>query len=301
MLCAGDLESAIKACDIEKTNETNLITIVCNQLYKDIDNKKIDLESIKLKTYKDYETKQQAIIKCENEINDMINKIENVKRKINEENMDPITFCDIEIPTIIKCCNQKFDFESIMIYITSTNTPKCPLCRTDITKDSLIIIDNTPTIEELIDEEESKEEEEEKDEIYNTEDFNKFDNFKYLVSKKIDTNGQIIIFSKYDNTFKPMCTILDDLNIEYRYLKGHSTTIKNNLTWHSEITNQKKVLFLNTQHAGAGLNIHWTTDIILFHNLDKDLEMQTIGRANRYPRTTSVNVHKLVYKDQESI
>lgn len=291
MLCAGDLESAIKSCDIEKTNDDNLISIICNRMYIDIENKKIDLESIKLKTYQDPSRKLAAIEKCQTDIDHLLNNIENVKLKIQEADVDPITFCDIEHPTVVKCCNQKFDFESIMIYITSTNAPKCPLCRTPITKDSLIIIDNTNEPEE----EETKEEPSK----FDGEEFDKVENLKHLITTQIKSDAKIIIFSRYDNTFTPIMELFDQLKIEYRLLKGHSTTITNNLEWHKTDTDQQKVLFLNAQFAGAGINIHWTTDVILYHQMDRDLEMQTIGRAHRFPRKTSVNVHKLLYKNHE--
>ncbi len=284
MLCAGDLKTAIKTCDIEKTNDNNLISIICKKIYTDIENKKIDLESIKLKNYQNNTQKLIDIENCKNEIDDLLRKIENIKIRIQEANMDPITLCDIEHPTIIKCCNQKFNFQSIMSYITTTNTPKCPLCKTLITKDSLIIIDNDITDEEI--------------EKYG-ESFDKIDNLKHIMKNKISSNAKVIIFSQYDNTFDLIIKILNELKIEYKFLKGHSTTITNNLEWHKKDNNQQKVLFLNAKFMGAGINIHWTTDVILYHSMNKELEAQMIGRAHRFPRTSSVNVHKLLYKNHE--
>ena len=44
MINAGDILSAIKEIDIQKTNETNLIKLVANDLLNELDNKKIDLD-----------------------------------------------------------------------------------------------------------------------------------------------------------------------------------------------------------------------------------------------------------------
>lgn len=294
MICAGDIESAIKASDIEKTNDTNLISIICGQLYIDIQNKKVDLDAIHRRIFRDPTRKAEAIKNCERDIESLEQKIENVRIKIQESNVDPITFNDIETPTVIKCCNQVFDFESITIYITSTNSPKCPMCRSPINNDSLIIVTNepeptpiTPAIEETVATE------------FNSLDHTKVEVLEHILSSVIQPDARVIIFSSYDNTFKTIGTLLDEMNIVYKLLKGHSSTIADILTWHNQPGAKPKVLFLNASNMGSGLNIHWTTDVIIYHKMDAELEMQIIGRAHRPPRTTTTAVHRILYETTE--
>jgi hypothetical protein len=57
---------------------------------------------------------------------------------------------------------------------------------------------------------------------------------------------------------------------------------------------------LNAQHYGSGLNLQMATDIIIYHELDIELETQVIGRAQRLGRTTQLNVYYLL-NDNEKV
>ena len=54
------------------------------------------------------------------------------------------------------------------------------------------------------------------------------------------------------------------------------------------------VIFLNSNIECAGLNLQETTDIILYHKMNTDIESQILGRANRIGRKISLNVHHLL-------
>lgn len=290
MICAGDLEGAINAINIEKTDENNLIKIVCNNIYNDIDNKLIDLDSTKKKNYKNKTKQIEDIAKLENDIAKLEGKIESIKNKIKECDMDPITFCEIEIPTLVKCCNQLFDFESITIYLTSTNQPLCPMCRSPITKDSLIIVKEK--------EEEQEETKEEDVEEFEGQEHDKIENLNYILQNKVKSNAKILIFSEHDGSFVHISKVLGDLNINYKMLKGSGYSIVNTINWFKENDNTKKVLFLNAKFLGSGLELQMSDDIIIYHKMDKELETQVVGRAQRIGRTNSLNVHHLLYESE---
>ena len=55
-----------------------------------------------------------------------------------------------------------------------------------------------------------------------------------------------------------------------------------------------KVLFLNSNNNGAGINLQEATDIIMYHGIDKQHRQQIIGRANRIGRICDLTVHNLV-------
>lgn len=299
MLCAGDVKGAIKASGVETVSDANLVSVVCEQLDFDVQNRKIDLESIKMKAYRDPEYKAQAIENCQKDIACLEQKIESVRTRIREANMDPITFCDIETPTIIRCCNQVFDFESVTIYIASTDTPKCPLCHAVITKESLIVVDEN-TAESESEPEPGSEPEIVGDAPFITTDHDKISNLRHLLTNVIASDSRIIIFSEYDPTFTAVEELLIDLEIPFKFLKGHGAAISNSLSWHEAESDTQKVLLLNARFAGCGLNIHWANDIVIYHKMNIELEAQIIGRSSRPPRTTSTNVHRLLYHDVET-
>jgi len=58
---------------------------------------------------------------------------------------------------------------------------------------------------------------------------------------------------------------------------------------------------LNAQYFGAGMNLQMTTDIIMYHRFDKEMEEQIIGRAQRLGRAVDkpLNVYYLLH-DNES-
>jgi len=292
MICAGDIEGAIRSINIEKTDEDNLIKVVCNNLYDEIENHYIDLEAIRKKNYINKEAQENHIIKIKKEIFELEYKIDSIRTRIKETNMDPITFCEIDNPTIVKCCNQVFDFESITIYLTSTNTPKCPMCRTSITKESLLIVSSN-------DEEECKTDTEEEKNIIKEhifEDNDKPENLEYILSN-IDNESKIIIFTEHDGTYNTILSTLNKLNIECKQIKGNSFSINKTLEWYKEIGNPK-ILFLNANYCGAGVNLEMTTDLIIYHKMDKSLETQVIGRAQRPGRISPLNVYYLLYENE---
>ena len=58
------------------------------------------------------------------------------------------------------------------------------------------------------------------------------------------------------------------------------------------------VLLLNSRYFGSGLNLENTSDIIIIHKMAADIEMQIIGRAQRYGRTNELRIWKLYYKNE---
>jgi SNF2 family DNA or RNA helicase len=59
-----------------------------------------------------------------------------------------------------------------------------------------------------------------------------------------------------------------------------------------------QVLLVNTMSYGSGLNLENTTDIVMFHKFDTEIEKQVIGRAQRYGRSESLNVWYLLYENE---
>ena len=285
MIYAGDIVSAIKEIDIQKTNETNLIKLVANDLLNELDNKKIDLDSVIKKNYKDTNKKQQDIDSINNEINNLEEKINNIKIRLNDNNIDPITYEEIQNKIIINCCKQLFDFESISKYISSTNNPKCPMCRTKISKNNLILIDNDININQNNDNNIEKK-------------LDKPDQLDIIFTNNTKSNARIIIFSEFNNTYENILNIMAKHKINFKEMKGNSNVINHIITWYKDDENTKKVLFLNARYYGSGLNLENTTDLIIYHKMDSELETQIIGRAQRCGRTNILNIWKLLYENE---
>jgi SNF2 family DNA or RNA helicase len=117
-----------------------------------------------------------------------------------------------------------------------------------------------------------------------------------MSSLKNKEDAKILLFAAFDNTFNNVVPILKKLGTHYEYVKGNSNQIRCTIERYKE--GNTKVLLMNTQHFGSGLNLENTTDMILFHKFDTENEKQVIGRAQRYGRKEPLNVHYLLYENE---
>jgi hypothetical protein len=90
--------------------------------------------------------------------------------------------------------------------------------------------------------------------------------------------------------------LLNSLGIQWRFLKGnHNTTAAIEREYrHGDID----LLLVNTKNYGSGLNCENTTDVILMHKFDSDIEHQVVGRAQRMGRTAPLNVWYMVFDNE---
>ena len=58
-----------------------------------------------------------------------------------------------------------------------------------------------------------------------------------------------------------------------------------------------KIILLNTQYAGSGIDINCATDVIIYHSMGID-KQQAIGRAQRVGRTSELYIHNLYYEHE---
>jgi SNF2 family DNA or RNA helicase len=58
------------------------------------------------------------------------------------------------------------------------------------------------------------------------------------------------------------------------------------------------LLAINSRFYGSGLNLENTTDIIMFHKFDSEVEKQVIGRAQRMGREKALKVWYLLYDNE---
>jgi SNF2 family DNA or RNA helicase len=124
----------------------------------------------------------------------------------------------------------------------------------------------------------------------------KFKNLKILLEKKKNSNAKILIFSGFDYTFNQIIPILNSINIKYDYIKGNGDQIKSVVNKYK--SDKIDVLLVNTRNYGTGMNLENTTDIIMFHKFDTQLEQQVIGRAYRLGRELPLNVYYLLHENE---
>ncbi len=288
MICSGDIKEAIETIKLEECTSDNIIEIVCYNLVFELNGLNAYLAYVQQKRYSSANIKTEAIAKINKQIEKVNDSIESIKKNILESDLDPITYEEIENPVVLKCCKQVFDFESITVYILSKLNPLCPICKSPISKESMIYINDDKEEEE---EEETKEEEEK----YVYSEHSKIENLKYIYDNILQDKARLIVFSEFDGIYTSLKKIIPISLI--KEIKGHSSTITNTLEWFKNTdSNEKRVIYLNAKHKGSGLNLQSCTDIILYHTMPNDMKIQGIGRAQRPGRTGILNVYE--FEDQ---
>ncbi len=157
------------------------------------------------------------------------------------------------------------------------------MCKSQLTSNNLFVV-STNNLKEVV-----KISEDDTNEM-----FDKLKNLEILLSKK--KNAKILIFSSFENTFTQIIPILGKLNINFDYIKGNGNQINSIINKYK--TGNINVLLINTRNYGSGMNLENTTDIIMFHKFDTQMENQVIGRAHRLGRIQPLNVYYLLHENE---
>ena len=105
---------------------------------------------------------------------------------------------------------------------------------------------------------------------------------------------KFLIFSDFEQSFGRMIPYLDTCGLKYATIKGNSV----NETIRKYRSDELDALLVNSRNYGSGLNLENTTDVILFHKFENQLEQQIIGRAQRPGRTSVLNVWYLLNENE---
>ncbi len=289
MINAGNSEQAIKALNCNVDTNENILQVVTKNILDSIGNKQIELEAEIKKVYHPSQQKEhESRIKfIQNQINKLEEKYNDIKKKIYDLNDShcPVCMGEFTNPIITECCKSCFCFDCLAISLGELKSNKCPNCRQMISQSTIHVIADKSTIEQ------------EKAKInsnkYELKD--KMDVLVDLIEAKPD--GSFMVFANYAETFTKIEQKLKELGITYHILKGVASVVKKNIDDFRE--KKVRVLMLNAQFFGAGMNLQMTTDLVIFHRFKEEMEEQIIGRAQRLGRKTPLNVYYLLH-DNES-
>lgn len=122
----------------------------------------------------------------------------------------------------------------------------------------------------------------------------KIDALLNLIKK--NPKEKFLVFSRYENPFRTMQERLESDNIQVQTVKGNKDVINHLLQKFD--AGDIRVLLLNSNHAGAGLNITSATYVVLWHAMTQEEEKQILGRAYRMGRDKPLHFVKLVHPDE---
>lgn len=287
-LNANDIQGAISHISpANKGSEENIVDIMIQKYSKILANLALKLTYAENYIYDNEEDKEAELKKIKSKINENNVKVDLIKERINESNTCSICYDDMVNKTITKCCQNSFCFKCINIWLIKNAS--CPMCKSSMkSTDIFSVVDeggaSTPNVEEV-----------EYDDGTMNEKLDKVGNLKILLTNR-KPGSKFLIFSNYDNSFNNIHVTLTELNIKYAHLKGNGNVIKCMIDKYKNA--DVDVLLVNTRHYGSGLNLENTTDIVMCHKFDSEIEKQVIGRAQRLGRTVPLNIWYFLYDNE---
>jgi SNF2-related domain len=212
--------------------------------------------------------------------NVLAEQIRAVEQRIRDSGVCAITLEPIETRAVMPCCNNSFELKAVMRALEQRQI--CPMCRASISiKDIIVHVNATDDDDDcmIVD----------APPVFRSKRAALVSNVRTILASS--AIHRVLVFSCFDFDFvRDACR---DADVEVVMLKGHTSIIARKVAEYKEGRN--RVLFLDAQSYGAGLNLDCTTHIITYHCMNADQTMQIIGRAQRCGRSAPLNVINLRY------
>lgn len=281
-LHAGDTAGALIALGLKAASKETLADRVTESLRGDL------LQAEKILAFKrdiEYSTvaaKQSAIEKSEAKVARIREQLEALKSRIASATAEncPICYDTPRTTTLTPCCRQAFCLSCLCECISAT--PKCPLCRIPIQSAKQLLVIGTDTAPET-----------EKEPTLQT----KGAALLKVLTESTD-DQRFLVFSAHEASFKGLRELLSARGIRCEVLQGTAARVERLRSQFEDGT--VRVLCMNAQHVGAGINLEAATHVILYHRMNVELERQVIGRAVRFERIKDLRVVHLVHEEETS-
>jgi SNF2 family DNA or RNA helicase len=290
-LNAGNVEGAIHYINpTHRSTEINIIDILLEKYTKSLHNVTTMMTYVTTQMQYDNDAQRALEIeRLEKKHTDFSQKIASITARIKETDTCCICYDSITNKTIVNCCMNPFCFQCISKWVSQKHS--CPLCKETINLDKMYVVcegQALPNIEEVIDAREPEP----------SEAFEKLENLEILFGNinQQHPNNKILVFSTNEGIFNRIQDIIGNAGRTFKMLKGTNMSIAN--TVESYKNGELNTLIVNPEHYGSGLNLENTTDIIMLHKFDNEIEKQVIGRAQRYGRTTPLRIWYLLYANE---
>ncbi len=275
---ANDIVGVVRDLGGKSETEDSIADLITRELKREIHNKEIERDSIERQDIP-ADVKANKLKNIDNELTLTRNKLADLSARILELNKKMCVICMFEMdnPIFLECTHS---YCGLCIVKWLEKNMNCPECRSRIDMNKMIAI-----VKEK--------------ETY-TSPKNKIFSKEETLLKIIqdNPNGKYLIFSKYDSAFFKLMENLAANNISCSEMKGNTAHMNNVL---DKFRNGSiKVILLNTNFAGSGIDISCATDVIIFHSMGLT-KYQAIGRAQRVGRTDVLNVHYLCYEHEMNI
>lgn len=290
-LNSGNIEAAIHHISpSHKNSENNIIDILLEKYQKNLHNVTTMMNYVANEMQYDTDSQRQTELeRLEAKKRDFMGKINSITERIKVTDTCCICYDDISNKTIVNCCMNAYCFKCISTWVSQRHA--CPLCKEMLRVDNLYVVTNTDKVEVI---------ETTNDAILDTpsETFDKIQNLQQVLNliNTENENSKVLVFSMNERIFTNVYDILKATQRRFKMLKGTNMAIANTVKEYK--TGELNTLLVNPDCYGNGINLENTTDVIMLHKFDSEVEKQVIGRAQRYGRATSLRIWYLLYDNE---
>ena len=265
MIESGDIGGALEALGGRQSD--NLF-----ELLKMTKENKVSILKDKIEKCKTDPKNQKIIEKYVNEIRKLEIQISEIQNKYETLIGTDCMICyePLKNPVMEPVCEALFCGTCFLTWLKEQST--CPHCRSEVDTSNIYYVET------------------EKNETFIFKD--KLDVIFEILENKPE--GKFIIFASHDQSFRNIISALQNKCLPFIQAKGSVQLIEKNIKRFK--AGEINILLLNSVYNGAGINLQEATDIILYHKMDTNTEVQVIGRADRIGRKEPLTVHHLLYK-----
>lgn len=322
---ANDYDEAISRLGIDEIAPDELLNAMTQKMQDEIDNMKILLKARNKMKYKSESYKKSALQKLRDEIKTKETQLDNITNSLENGEDCPICYCEPDDnKALLQCCYKKVCLECLITYFTQKF--ECPSCAKESPK--YVSIGNHK-IKKSKKKDDKKNKDDKQDDEDDTLDFNtKKELLKWIpTNKKIKASKflgdlcdksstkdehfdsicnllslckeepSMLVFSSYDGTFSSCKNTLKKYNMDCKEIKGTPDQINKMVQNYNK--KELNCLMLNSKHMGFGMNLQITTDIIIMHKMDAEMENQVVGRAYRIGKTTPLRIWYIYHSGED--
>lgn len=280
ILCMNmdDMEGAMSYFDFV-SDETTLIEDVTRQFCKTL-----QYEERRLVLAQESDVSKREQISIQKRIDSLHEKIQCIKERLENSTECPICYDDIDATTdsciVLNCCNNKLCLRCLTQICKMNAT--CPLCKACIQRETIRAVQSSGSKQHISERRTNRK-------------LTKTEMFRQILEEITkDPTRRILVFSESDGTWTNVLSTLENMSIPYRVGRGSSDEVRRRVNDFRD--GKAEVLLLNSTVMGAGLNLQFVTDVVIYHTpSSKALERQMVGRANRQGRTKPLHVHIMDY------
>lgn len=295
LLNADDVESAIRIINpTQRQSEENIVGILLDKYNRARHNLVTMRDYMMLHMQFETDVQRDAEhARTNKKISDLEEKINTIKSRIRDNDTCCICYDHIARKTFLSCCSNSFCFKCINLWLS--RAPVCPLCKSGVNMQSMLIVENQDEIDALST---SRPQQSNNNVLFDSDNYDKIQNLRHVLNEIETKHGRskLLIFSSFDSIYEQIRTELNSMNRAYAQLKGTHMQI-------SQVVDRYKngdldTLVINPKNYGSGLNLENTTDVLMLHKFDSEVDKQVIGRAQRFGRTTPLRIWYLLYANE---